>query len=74
MEVGKKEPSVKSQCPENDAIVELVFEGVDGIFEEDVACINVVGDILLKQRRQILLERVDHLLDFWSGRQPGRLF
>jgi hypothetical protein len=42
VDFGEEEPSVKSQRPKDNAVVEFPFEGINRVFKVDVFCINVV--------------------------------
>ncbi len=61
----KKEPTMKPQCPKDNAVVELAFKPIDWIAKVDVVAVDVVGNVTLKQRWQIMLQSRDRSTRFW---------
>ena len=59
MKFRKEKLPVKPQRPENDPVVELALKVIYRIAKVNVAAVDVVGDIALKQRGQILLKGCD---------------
>lgn len=68
---GEKELAVKPERPKNNSVVELALKGVDGIFEENVLRVDVVGNVFLKQRRKILFERLNHSIESFHHALPN---
>lgn len=63
VEFSKKESSVKAKRPKDDAVIKLVLERVDRVFEKDIRGVNVVRQIFLKQLRQFAFEGVNDVVD-----------
>jgi len=59
----EKEPTMKPQCPKDNAVVELAFKPINRIAKVDVAAVDVVGNVTLKQRWQIMLQGRDRSLN-----------
>jgi hypothetical protein len=59
----EKEPTMKPQRPEDDAVVELAFKPIDWIAKVDVAAVDVVGNVTFKEGWQIMLQSRDRSLN-----------
>ncbi len=51
VEVCEKEPPMKPQCPENNAVIELALKAIDGIAKIDRLTVNIVSNVALKEHR-----------------------
>ena len=78
MEFREEESPMKSQRPEDDAVVALALKVIDRIAKVNLATVDLVRDIALKQRRQILLKGCDRSFNLhwpdcsaFSIRLPG---
>ena len=54
---------MKPQCPKDNAVVKLAFKPINRIAKVDVAAVDVVGNVTLKQRWQIMLQSRDRSLN-----------
>lgn len=63
VQLSEKETTVEAESPKNNPVVEFSPEGIDGIAEKNVLAIDVVGDVLVEQSREIVPEGGDRPFD-----------